>query len=204
MGISKAKTGIPLKIAASAVVALLTLILFAPAALRADGNGNDGNSDSNSNGSGFIIDPTAKGEGYASFLYNNTTGLPTSEANAIVQTEDGFIWIGSYGGLIRYDGNTFERMDSTTGIASVVSLFVDSRQRLWIGTNDSGAAVMTKEGITTMYKKSDGLPSFSVRCFAEDPDGTVYIATTGGALTFLCLRPHATLELQSLSLCLRF
>ena len=182
MGISKAKKGINLKIAASAVVALLTLILFAPAALRADGNGDSG--DSNSNGSGFIIDPTAKGEGYVSFLYNNTTGLPTSEANAIVQTEDGFIWIGSYGGLIRYDGNTFERMDSTTGIASVVSLFVDSRQRLWIGTNDSGAAVMTKEGITTMYKKSDSLPSFSVRCFAEDPDGTVYIATTGGIAAF--------------------
>lgn len=30
-------------------------------------------------------------------LYDNTNGLPTSEANAIVQTADAFIWIGSYG-----------------------------------------------------------------------------------------------------------
>ena len=158
--------------AAAVFAAVLTALLLLPP-LRANADDN-----------GFIIDPTAKGEGYMSFLYNNTTGLPTSEANAIVQTEDGFIWIGSYGGLIRYDGNTFERMDSTTGIASVVSLFVDSKQRLWIGTNDSGAAVMTKEGSTTMYKKSDGLPSFSVRSFAEDPDGTIYIATTGGIAAF--------------------
>ena len=43
-------------------------------------------------------------------MYNNRNGLPTSEANAITQTSDGFIWIGSYAGLIRYDGNTFERV----------------------------------------------------------------------------------------------
>ncbi len=39
--------------------------------------------------------------------------------------------------LIRYDGNTFERIDSTTGITSVVSLHVDSKDRLWIGNNDN-------------------------------------------------------------------
>ncbi|MBQ5544875.1 MAG: hypothetical protein IIU00_04280, partial [Clostridia bacterium] len=66
-----------------------------------------------------------QGDGYSAILYDNTNGLPTSEANALAATSDGFLWIGSYSGLIRYDGNTFERIDSTTGIASVVSLFVD-------------------------------------------------------------------------------
>lgn len=125
-------------------------------------------------------DSTGKHEGYAAFLYDNTTGLPTSEANAIAETSDGFIWIGSYGGLIRYDGNTFERYKSTTGIASVVSLYVDSRDDLWIGTNDNGAAVMDRYGNVTMYGKRDGLPSASVRSFAEGPDGSIYIATTQG------------------------
>ncbi len=128
----------------------------------------------------FVADPTGKREGYAAFLYNNTTGLPTSEANAITETSDGFIWIGSYGGLIRYDGNTFERMDSTTGIASVVSLFVDSTDRLWIGTNDSGAACMDREGNIEMFGKSDGLPASSVRSFSEDDAGNIYVATTQG------------------------
>ena len=37
------------------------------------------------------IDPHKTGEGYASVLYDNTNGLPTSEANAIAETEEGFI-----------------------------------------------------------------------------------------------------------------
>lgn len=131
-------------------------------------------------GGDFITDPSGKKEGYAAYLYDNTTGLPTSEANAIAETSDGFIWIGSYGGLIRYDGNTFERYKSTTGIASVVSLFVDSNDKLWIGTNDNGAAVMDRYGHVWMYGKHDGLPSASVRSFAQGPDGTVYIGTTQG------------------------
>ena len=76
------------------------------------------------------VDPTGREEGYSAILYNNLNGLPTSDANAITETSEGFIWIGSYAGLIRYDGNTFERFDSTTGIASVRVLFVDSRDCL--------------------------------------------------------------------------
>ena len=125
------------------------------------------------------VDVTGQKEGFSAVLYDNTNGLPTSEANAIAETSEGFIWIGSYSGLIRYDGNTFERIDSTTGIASVVSLFVDSRDRLWIGTNDSGAFVMDK-GRYTAFNKKNGLMSLSVRDFSEDSDGNIYIATTRG------------------------
>ena len=128
------------------------------------------------------VDPTGKGDGYSAVLYGNTNGLPTSEANAIAQTEEGFIWIGSYSGLIRYDGNTFERIDSTTGITSVVSLFVDSENRLWVGTNDSGVAVIDK-GDIKMYGKDDGLQSLSIRSITEDGSGRVYIATTHGMVS---------------------
>ena len=125
------------------------------------------------------VDPTSKGEGYSAVLYNNMNGLPTSEANAIAETDEGFIWIGSYSGLIRYDGNTFERIDSTTGITSVVSLYVDSKDRLWIGTNDNGVAVMER-GELTRYGISDGLRSSSIRSIVEGKDGDIYIATTHG------------------------
>ena len=79
---------------------------------------------------------------YIAEVYNSRNGLPTSEANAIAQTGDGFIWIGAYAGLIRYDGNNFERIDDETGISNVRCLYVDSRDRLWMGTNDNGVAVM--------------------------------------------------------------
>ena len=80
-------------------------------------------------------------KGYSAFLYDNTSGLTTSEANAIVQTSIGFIWIGGYSGLTRYDGNEFSLFDATSGVANVNCMFVDSQDRLWIGTNDSGVAV---------------------------------------------------------------
>ncbi|MCR5375193.1 MAG: HD domain-containing protein [Lachnospiraceae bacterium] len=127
----------------------------------------------------LAVDPTHPGAGYAAILYDDGNGLPTSEANTIAQTADGFLWIGSYSGLVRYDGNVFERMDSSEGIASVVSLFVDSKQRLWVGTNDSGVAVIDK-GQTRFFRMEDGLKSHSIRAITEDPDGNIYVATTRG------------------------
>ncbi|MDO4796837.1 MAG: two-component regulator propeller domain-containing protein [Coriobacteriales bacterium] len=125
------------------------------------------------------VDLASNDEGYSAVLYDNTNGLPTSEANDIVETKEGFIWIGSYSGLIRYDGNTFERMGSTTGVASVVSLFVDSTDRLWVGTNDSGVAVL-EDGEFRFITMEDGLTSASVRAVAEDGIGNIFVATTEG------------------------
>lgn len=119
------------------------------------------------------------GSGYSAVLYNNTNGLPTSAVNAMVQTEEGFIWVGSYSGLIRYDGNTFYRYDSSTGVSSVVSLKVDTKNRLWIGTNDNGVFVL-KDEVFRSYEKKDGLRSLSVRAVEEDNDGNMLIATTMG------------------------
>ena len=127
----------------------------------------------------IVVDPTGDGEGYAAVVYNNTNGLPTSEANAIAETKEGFLWIGSYSGLIRYDGSTFERIDSTTGVTSVVSLYVDSKERLWIGTNDNGVAYMEK-GKINFYKDVEGLKSSSIRSIVEDKEGNIFIATTYG------------------------
>ena len=128
------------------------------------------------------VDLSGRSEGYSAVLYDNTNGLPTSEANAIAQTSEGFIWIGSYAGLIRYDGNTFERMDSTGGISSIKCLYVDSRDRLWMGTNDNGVAVMDK-GEFRMWGKLDGMKSAHTRAITEDKNGTIYIATTCGIAT---------------------
>ena len=125
------------------------------------------------------VDPVNDPENFSAVLYDNTNGLPTSEANAIVQTADGFIWIGSYGGLIRYDGNTFVRMDSTSGLTSIKCLYVDDQDRLWIGTNDNGAAVLFK-GELRKWGKLEGMKSSHTRAITGDSNGTVYIATTCG------------------------
>ena len=128
------------------------------------------------------VDPVGHTEGFSAVLYDNMNGLPTSEANAIAATGDGFLWIGSYAGLIRYDGANFVRMDSTSGLTSVKCLYVDSQERLWVGTNDNGAAVVS-HGKLQMWGKKDGLRSGHIRAFAEDGDGIIYIASTSGVAT---------------------
>ncbi len=161
----------------SVVLFILLLMQFLPAAMAE-------NDIVSMNASGIpnrrlSVDPTGRSEGFSAVLYNNPNGLPTSEANAIAETSEGFIWIGSYAGLIRHDGNSFERMDSTNGITSVTCLFVDSRDRLWIGTNANGVAVMER-GEFRMWDKRDGLQSSSIRAITEDKNGLIYIANTAG------------------------
>ena len=129
------------------------------------------------------VDPTGRTEGFSAILYNNPNGLPTSEANAITETSEGFIWLGSYAGLIRYDGNTFERFDSTTGIANVRCLFTDRQDRLWIGTNDSGVFLMEK-GTLRQWDKAEGMKSSSIRAVAEGADGLIYVGSTFGIALF--------------------
>lgn len=124
------------------------------------------------------VDPTVSA-GYSAVLYDNRNGLPTSEANAIVETEEGFIWIGSYSGLIRHDGTQFVRMEAAPGLVGIMSLYVDSRHRLWVGMNDGGAAVWDSGGLR-LYNKADGLRSLSVRAIAEAGDGSIYLGTTDG------------------------
>ncbi|MBR6165733.1 MAG: hypothetical protein IKQ45_07410 [Clostridia bacterium] len=125
------------------------------------------------------VDLIVPGAKYSAVLYNNRNGLPTSEIKAIAQTDDGFIWIGAYSGLIRYDGNTFERIQADVPISNVMVLLKDSRNRLWIGTSDAGLLMM-ENGQFRRWGISDGLESLSVRHFAEDADGYIYVGTTSG------------------------
>ena len=156
---------------------IIALLCFA-ALLCTSSYGNENNTVKNMK---VAVDPSELEQGYAAILYDNSNGLPTNDANDIAQTEEGFIWIGSYGGLIRYDGNDFVKMNGPDfPIASVKCLLVDSQNRLWVGTNDSGLVMMNDKGEFKRWKLTDGLPSESVRSIVEDKYGDFYVATTGG------------------------
>lgn len=127
----------------------------------------------------LLVDPTEVNDGYSAVVYDIKNGLPTSEANAIAQTSDGFIWVGSYAGLMRYDGNDFERLDYATGISNVRCFYVDQLDRLWAGTNDNGLYFLDN-GEHNHFGKAEGLPSASIRDLTEGTDGTMYVASTKG------------------------
>lgn len=115
-------------------------------------------------------------ENFTAEIYNGSNGTMSSEANVIAETEDGYIWIGSYAGLTRYDGKEFEFIRDG-GIAGVTCMMTDSRGRLWIGTNDSGIA-RYENGSFTFFTEEDGLPVNSIRSFAENEEGIVFVGTT--------------------------
>lgn len=133
-----------------------------------------------------------EGTDYTSILYDSNNGLPTSEANAIAQSSDGFIWLGGYSGLIRYDGTEFYRFDSSTGISSVFSLYVDSKDRIWIGTNENGIAYYD-HGELKVYGKVEGMKSYSIRAISEDTEGNILVATTQG----LCVVGNDDLQIHA-------
>lgn len=118
---------------------------------------------------------------YVVTLYNERNGLPTGEANTVLQTSDGYIWIGSYGGLIRYDGTEFRNysVERKISSSSIRALFEDSKGRLWIGTNDAGVVVLENDVFTKISVPEDR--SFlCIRGFAEDENGTIYVASNSG------------------------
>ena len=119
------------------------------------------------------------GHDYSAVLYDSTNGLPTSDANTIYASEDGFIWVGGYSGLICYDGTSFERQDSTGGITNVNVIFRDSHDRMWIGTNDNGVVMMQNRHYEH-YTYKEGLRSSAIRCISEDADGNIIIGSSYG------------------------
>ncbi|MBQ7557577.1 MAG: hybrid sensor histidine kinase/response regulator, partial [Lachnospiraceae bacterium] len=130
-------------------------------------------------GGGYAVTGQLGNAGYSAQKYDSSNGLPTSDANYILSADDGYIWIGGYAGIIRYDGRHFERLDSSDGLTNGRVIFQDRKKRIWVGTNDNGV-VMINGNERTHYTYRDGLRSSSIRGIAEGADGIIYIGTTNG------------------------
>lgn len=117
---------------------------------------------------------------YIQTVYNGDNGLPGGGANAVVSTKDGLLWIGTYGGLYRYNGSEFKWMDEFETVKNVNCLYTDEEGRLWIGTNDTGLSICINEEIYNVVDEEDGLPADSVRCITESADGYYYVGTVDG------------------------
>ncbi len=116
---------------------------------------------------------------YVQSIFSSNNGLPCGEANDIVQTNDGVLWIGTYAGLYRYNGREFRWVDTYESVKNVNCLYVDEEGRLWIGTNDNGLSIVIREKVVNVLDQESGLPSNSVRCIIRATDGYYYVGTTG-------------------------
>ncbi|MCR5108494.1 MAG: response regulator [Lachnospiraceae bacterium] len=130
-------------------------------------------------GGGYALTGQIEDIGYSTTLYDAMSGLPTSDANYVLGSSDGFIWIAGYSGIIRYDGEEFERLDTSEGLTNGRGLFEDNKGRIWVATNDNGIVVLDN-GKRTHLTYKEGLPSSSIRVFMQDSDEIVYAGTTAG------------------------
>jgi signal transduction histidine kinase/ligand-binding sensor domain-containing protein len=106
-------------------------------------------------------------------------GVP-SGIEAIAQTQDGYIWLGTDTGLFRFDGKTFERYHPSSGVdlqpGTITSLAATSDGGLWIGYQSPGASFL-KEGHNANFGNHEGLTAGSINEFARDKAGITWAAS---------------------------
>ena len=120
---------------------------------------------------------------YVTTVWHTEQGLPQNSVNAMLQDHQGYLWIGTFGGLARFDGERFTVFDSanTPGFGSdqIVSLYESRSGVLWIGTVDGGL-IRLQDGVATTY--TDGLPNRWVTSIRGDAEGKIWINTGKGGV----------------------
>ena len=122
-------------------------------------------------------------------IYSSNDGLPQSGVKAIIQARDGYLWVGTFDGLARFDGSTFTvfrdrpGMEGGRGAAPasdrIVSLFEDRGQRLWVGTENAGLSVRDHARFRQLAACER---SCQVNAMAQGADGAIWAATNAGLL----------------------
>ena len=119
------------------------------------------------------LDPAKSLTSFQRQTWQTESGLPQNTVRAIVQTHDGYLWLATEGGLVRFDGLKFTVFDSQNTPAlrsnNIRALCEDRRHALWIGTADG--LTVSWPARTSLFTREQGLPSNSVWSVYEDGAG---------------------------------
>ena len=111
-------------------------------------------------------------------VWNTADRLPQSSVIAITQTRDGYLWLGTLNGLVRFDGHSLTpfNVNNTRGLPGngVIFLFEDSRTNLWVGTQNAGLCFI-KNGV--VQKIDTGGVTGKIKGAIEDETGVVWFVT---------------------------
>jgi len=136
------------------------------------------------------------------FIHTEYKDKGFQEVLCLLQDKTGYIWIGTYSGLVRFDGTDFEMFNTYSRknfpVRSVRALAEDQQGGMWIGTNEDGL-VRYSNGSCVVYDTGNGLPNNSVRRLRVDQQGRVWIGTAAGLCMFdgRELKKFEPIELQS-------
>ena len=128
--------------------------------------------------------------GFAQLRFKTLTvndGLSQHDVSCIMQDSNGFVWIGTYDGLNRFDGYNIENYTSSTGNPQsisgnrILSLCEDSQKRLWIGTDGEGLNYFDLKTERFMRVEITS-GSKVIKDISEDHHGNILVATSNGVL----------------------
>ena len=113
--------------------------------------------------------------------WSTEEGLPQSSVHSIAQTADGYLWLATEGGLVRFDGMAFRIFDRSSEPAMTsddICCLVADRTGLWIGTADG--ILRLQQGKFRRYGTADGLASSAIESMYETRDGGFAVDTADG------------------------
>jgi len=130
----------------------------------------------------LALDPHRPLTQYGHDVWRMAEGLPQNAVLSVVQSRDGYLWLGTTSGLVRFDGVRFTVFDKANtealGHNQISALFEDRDGTLWIGTFGGGLTKL-QDGRFTTYTTRDGLSHDVVKAIRQDREGGLWIATLG-------------------------
>jgi signal transduction histidine kinase/ligand-binding sensor domain-containing protein len=126
----------------------------------------------------------ARGAGWDYLLdvWTSENGLPDSSVTAVAQTPDGYLWVGTYNGLARFDGVRFVTFDpaNTPELphARVRKLFVDARGTLWINTYE-GSLTTLRDGQFTPELRNNRLTAGELALISSTTNQITFLTGRG-------------------------
>ena len=111
-------------------------------------------------------------------------GLSQSQVFALLQDQKGYLWLGTHGGLNRFDGRNFLTIDDDSLAGTFLSALIEDQEgTLWIGTNN-GLTRYNGRTFKSFYVK-DGLSSDNISSLIQDEQGQIWIGTLQKGITIL-------------------
>jgi len=123
---------------------------------------------------------------YVTRTWSSVDGLPGNSVSDVIQTTDGYMYFGTYEGLVKFDGYEFITINKYSNyrnkkynFVSARTLCEDSSGNLWIGSNDEGVHKIGADEDKS-YTVENGLTNNSIRSLVEDRNHNMWVGTAAG------------------------
>jgi signal transduction histidine kinase/ligand-binding sensor domain-containing protein len=133
----------------------------------------------------FALDPSRPLKTHAHRLWRSEDGLLQDTVSALLESREGFLWVGTEAGLVRFDGASFEhysRLNLPGFDRNDIQCLAETRGGvLWIGTSEPGLYRLHR-GVIQVFGNAEGLPNHPIHRLLRDRNGTLWAAPAEGPL----------------------